>query len=464
MSDIFDVAFIGGGPGGYHAAVFAAKKGLKAAVVERAHLGGTCLNRGCIPTKVIHASAEMMHAATEGAKFGFVLEGTVRPDMAAVAARKDAIVRRLRDGVAGLFKGNGIALVAGTGRLAEGGVAVTHADGAESIVLAKHVVVATGSRPSVLSGIDADHEVILDSDDAVSLTRVPGSVVIIGGGVIGCEFADILNRFGAKVTIVEVLPRILSTEDPIVSRVVGKAFAARGITTLTGTSVTSVARRGDVATVTLADGKAIDAAAVLISVGRRPNTEGIGADDLRDHKGQIKVDGAMRTARPGVYAAGDCVGGLMLAHVASYEAEAAVKHMLGEKVEVSYDAVPGCVFTTPEVASVGLQEDAAKQRGIDVSLGRFYYQVNGQALALGDEDGQVKVVAERGSGRLIGAVIIGKGASSMIAELGLAVAHRMKASDLCEVIHAHPTLPEISLEAVADIDGMAIHKAGIRRK
>ncbi|MFA6034011.1 MAG: dihydrolipoyl dehydrogenase [Myxococcota bacterium] len=464
MTDAFDVVFIGGGPGGYHAAIYAAKNGLKAAVVERAELGGTCLNRGCIPTKVIHASAEAMHSAHEGAKFGFVLEGTVRPDYPAVAARKDAIVKKLRDGITGLFRGNGITLFPGTGMVIEGGVRVTGPDGGVVELSAKDVVVTTGSRPSSLPGINVDHEVVIDSDDALAMASLPATLLVIGGGVIGCEFADMYSRFGTKVTIVELLPRIIATEDPISSRSVAKSFASRGIEVVTGVSVSSVERIGDAARVTLSNGKSYEARKVLVSVGRRPNTAGLGLDDCLDQKGFIRVDATMKTPRQGVWAAGDCIAGPMLAHVASREAETAVENMLGRTSHMNYDAIPGCVFTSPEVASVGVSEDAAKQRGIEVKIGKFFYQANGQALALGDEEGQVKVVAEKSTGRLLGATVIGKGASSLIAELALAVSHGMKAKDVYETVHAHPTLAEISMEAVADVDGMAIHKVTPRKK
>ncbi|MBI5529419.1 MAG: dihydrolipoyl dehydrogenase [Deltaproteobacteria bacterium] len=460
----FDVVFLGGGPAGYHASIFAAKKGLLAAVVEKDLLGGTCLNRGCIPTKVLHASAEALHSTREGARFGFKLDGTAVPDMAAVADRKDAIVKKLREGVAGLFKGNGIELFSGEGRVAEGGVVVRAAAGGEAFVSARNVVVCTGSRPASLPGITVDHKIVLDSDDAVSLREVPQSVLIVGGGVIGCEFADLLNRFGSQVTVVELLPRILSTEDATAARAVAKSFAARGITVITDVHVGSLEAKDGTATVSLSDGKRIEVSRVLVSVGRRSNTEGLGIDAHVDPKGSIKIDSRMRTAKSGLYAAGDCIGGLMLAHVASREAETAVANILGREMEMRYDAIPSCVFTSPEVASVGMTEDAARQKGIDVSLGRFFAQANGQALALGDDEGFVKIVAEKGTGQLMGAVVVGKGASTMIAELALAVAHKMKASDIYEVVHAHPTLSEIVLEAAADVDGMATHKTSARRR
>jgi dihydrolipoamide dehydrogenase len=461
MQEKFDVAFLGGGPGGYHAAIYAAKKGLKAAVVEELDLGGTCLNRGCIPTKVIHASAEAFHSVFEGAKFGFKLDGTVLPDIPAVTARKDAIVKKLRDGVAALFKGNGVTLVRGRGRLIDGGLAVA-SEGSETIVGAANVVVTTGSRPSGLPGITIDHEYIIDSDDAVAFGWVPGSLLVLGGGVIGCEFADIYSRFGAKVTIVELLPRILSTEDQAASRAVAKSFTSRGIEIITGVSVTGIEKTDGRVKAVLSNGTEKIVEKVLVSVGRKPNTSGIGADDLLGPKGFIKVEPSMATARKGVSAAGDCIGGFMLAHVASAEAETAVMNIMGNRHAVNYDAIPSCVFTSPEVASVGISEEEAKKRGAEIALGRLFYQLNGQALAIGDEEGQIKIVSEK-NGKLLGATIIGKGASIMIAELGLAISHGMKATDVYEVVHAHPTLPEITMEAVADVEGMAIHKAGLRR-
>jgi dihydrolipoamide dehydrogenase len=245
---------------------------------------------------------------------------------------------------------------------------------------------------------------------------------------------------------------------------VGKSFAKRGIEILTGVSVAGLEKKGGGVEAVLSDGTSRMAEKVLVSVGRRPNTAGIGIDELLDGKGFVTVDSSMKTVREGVWAAGDCIGGMMLAHVAAAEAETAIKNILGGGGhEMDYDAVPACVFTSPEVAGVGISEDEAKRRGIHVSTGRFFYQANGQALALGDDEGQIKIVAEKG-GRLLGATIIGKGASSMISEIALAVAHKMKPSELYDVIHAHPTLGEATMEAAADIDGMAIHRAAQKRR
>jgi dihydrolipoamide dehydrogenase len=464
----FDIVVIGGGPGGYVAAIRGAQKGAKVALVEKDRLGGTCLNRGCIPTKALYYSAKALSAAKKAASFG-VDVGSVSFDLARAVARKDDIVGKLVTGVEQLLKGNGIEVISGEGSIGghgKGGgkVKVKKADGVEEIG-AKKIIIATGSEPAMIPAFNIDSENVLTSTEILNLKTVPESLLIIGGGVMGCEFATLFARFGSKVTIVELLPTILSTEDKQVARVVAKGFKTLGVDVHTGVHVENVeVTEGGVKT-TLAEGNGFTTDKVLVTIGRSFNTAGLGLEDIgvRTEKGRIAVNQKMETNVEGVYAIGDVTGEWLLAHVASTEGGVAVSNALGESAAMDYSSIPAGIFTDPEIASVGLREKEAQEKGIDVKVGRFPYAASGKALGMGETEGFVQIVADAGNDRVLGCSIVGAHATDLIAEITPAIKFGAKVKVITETIHAHPTLPEIVLEAAEDVHGVAVHKVGRKR-
>ncbi|MFC1544706.1 dihydrolipoyl dehydrogenase [Gemmatimonadota bacterium] len=459
----FDLVVIGSGPGGYVAAIRASQLGLKTAIVERERLGGVCLNWGCIPSKALLHSASLYEQIRDAGRFG-ITAGEVGYDWTQVIKHSRQSSDRTMRGVKFLMKKNGIEVFEGNGVLAGGGT--VRVAGEQSFSLsAKNILLALGARPREIPGITADGERIITSRHALALQQRPESVVIVGGGAIGMEFAYLLSAFGARVTVVEMLEQILPHEDSEIAAELCKIYTKRGMRILTSTSVESVKADGAEAAVTLRrDGavepEAIRAEKVLIAVGVSANLENAGLETagVETDKGFIKVDSLFRTSVDGVWAIGDCTGGVLLAHAASHEGLAAVESIAGGKPRpVTHEQIPSCVYCRPQVASVGLTEREAERRGLQFSVGRFPFRPLGKAVASGAQDGFVKVITGKDNGLVLGVHILGDEATELIPEASLAAWLNLKAEDLAAAVHPHPTLSEALAEAVLDSIGRALH-------
>jgi dihydrolipoamide dehydrogenase len=456
----FDLTVIGSGPGGYVAAIHAARMGASVAILEQNadDWGGTCLNRGCIPTKSLVQCAEVLHTVKRAREFG-VSVAEPKVDWGAMQSRKDWVVTGMRRGVRSLLEANGVELITARGRLT-GGTRVS-ADGRE--LDARAVLLAPGSEVAVppIPGV----ELCLTSDSILQLDHVPTSLLVIGGGVVGMEFAGIFNLLGTRVTVIEMLDQILSPVDPQVATRFLRLMGGRSMEIHLGAHVDDIARDGDLIRVSFG-GAELRAEQVLVATGRRPSTADLGleAAGVATERGAITVDQHMRTSVEGVYAIGDATGISMLAHTASYQGEVAVANALSEKrITADYTAIPACVYTEPEIAYVGLSEAQARAAGHDVRVGQFPFSALGRAMVLGETDGLVKVVTDAG-GYLLGATLMGPRATDLIAEAGLAINIGITADELAHVVHAHPTLPEALAEAALDVGGRAVHIAPRKRK
>jgi dihydrolipoamide dehydrogenase len=462
MSESFDVIIIGAGPGGYVCAIRAAQLGMKVACVEkRATLGGTCLNIGCIPSKALLQSsenyAETMHAWKD---HGIVVVG-VKLDLARMQARKGEVVGANVKGVEFLFKKNKVTWLKGTGRIvAPGKVAV---DGTE--YEARHIVIATGSESMPLAGVAVDEKRIVTSTGALELDAVPGHLVVIGGGVIGLELGSVWRRLGAQVTVVEFLDRLIPGSDGEIAKQFERILARQGMKFRLGTKVTGASVGDDGVTLAveaLKSGKTeeIKADVVLLAIGRRPHIEGLGlaeAGVALDERGRVKTDGHYATSVPGIHAIGDVIAGPMLAHKAEDEGVALAELLAGQAGHVNYDAIPGVIYTAPEVASVGRTEEELKAAEVEYNVGKFPFTANGRARALGHMDGFVKLLADKRTDRLLGAHIIGPDAGTLIAEVALAIEFGASAEDVARTCHAHPSLNEAVKEAALAVGGRALH-------
>lgn len=466
----FDVLVVGGGPAGYVAAIRAAQLGFSVACVDsfsrngKASLGGTCLNVGCIPSKALLDSSEKFEMIShEAAEHGIVLEGQPTVDVSRLIARKESIIDKLTGGIAYLFKKNKITSFHGLGRLVrpENGGWIVSAAGEE--VHARHVVLATGSRPRHLPQITMGEHVV-DNVGALAFEKVPEKLLVIGAGVIGLELGSVWRRLGAEVTVLEAAPNFLPTADEAVSREALKQFKKQGLEFEFGVNIEGLVDTGGVGAAlryVSADGtsKEVRADKIIVSVGRVPNADGLGAAEAGlalDERGFIKVNDRYETNLSGVYAVGDVIGGAMLAHKAEEEAVALVENLAGLAGHVNYDAIPWVTYTSPEIAWVGLSEQAAKAKG-SVRVGQFAFAGNGRALAHGDARGFVKVVADADTDRVLGVHVIGGGASELIAEAVSLMEFGGSAEDLARTIHAHPTMSEALKEAALAVDGRAIH-------
>jgi dihydrolipoamide dehydrogenase len=459
---LLDVIVLGGGPAGYVAALRAAQLGGKVALVEEGTLGGTCLNVGCIPTKTLLHSAKLYTDVLAARSFGIEADG-VRLNYSEVLAHKDQVVRRLTGGVAGLLKRAGVEVVRGRGRLAgPGTVAVDHAETRE--LKARAVIVATGSEVADLPMARIDGQAILGSTEALSLPEVPTRLLIVGGGVIGCEFATIFRSFGSEVTVVEAEGQLLPREDREAAEALAREFKRSGILVLTGARLlgTEPTAVGGVAAMVrnqAGEELRLSADRLLVSVGRRPRTAGLGLEALgvRLERGAIMVDARQESSVKGVYAAGDVTGGFQLAHVAFHEGAAAAEHALGHGTELKLRAVPRCVYTQPELGAVGLTEAEARERYGELKVGHFPFAANGKALALGEASGFVKVIAEARYEQVVGVVIVGPAATELVGEAVLAVAEEVTLAELVDGVHAHPTLSEALREAALAAAGRPLH-------
>ncbi len=466
MSTSYDLIVIGAGPGGYVAAIRGAQLGMRVACIdENAELGGTCLRVGCIPSKAMLESSERYYAAKKGAlaEHGIGV-GEVTLDLKALLARKDKVVSQLTGGVAYLFKKNGVTPFRGRGRLvAPGKVEVSLSKGGTETLEAKNVLIATGSVPATIPGVVLDGDRIGTSTEALSYSTVPEHLVVIGAGYIGLEMGSVWARLGSKVTVLEYLEEFLPAVDMEVAKLAQRAFSKQGLEIQLGVKVTGASVKGERVTVTYEeDGKAksVEGDRVLVATGRRPNTEGLGAQELGvklDKRGYIEVDAHYRTAVPGVWAIGDVIPGPMLAHKAEEEGVAAVELMAGLPGHVNYEAIPGIVYTHPEVAGVGKTEQQLKAEGVPYKKGTFPFSANGRAKAMADTEGLVKILAHAETDRILGFHAIGPHASDLAAEGAVAIEFSASAEDLARSVHAHPTLSEVVKEAALAVGGRVIH-------
>ncbi len=461
MADRFDLAVLGGGSGGYVGAIRAAQLGMKVALVEEEKVGGTCLHRGCIPTKALLQTASLLDAVHEGARLG-VRVGEVGLDFAVAAKRKEQVVAQLHKGVEFLLKKNGVTTIAARGRL-DGPSRVIAGD---REIEATHVLLATGSRPRSLPGLDIDGRTVITSDEALTRDRVPRSAVILGAGAIGVEFASMYRSFGAEVTLVEVLPHLVPLEDAEVGAELQKQFTARKIRCLTGHRLDPASlqvNEGGIA-VSVADGagkeQRLQAELLLVAVGRQPNVDGVGLETTAAQTGPagVVVDGAMRTTAPGLSAVGDVAGGFLLAHKAMHQGVVAVETMAGgETVPIDPRRVPRTTYCTPQIGSMGLSEAEAKEAGHDVRTGVFPFRGNGRALIWGESGGFCKVVADATSNDVLGVHFIGHEVTELIAGPALGALLEATPFELGRAIAPHPTLSEVLGEAALAVSGEAIH-------
>ncbi len=473
MSDSFDVIVIGGGPGGYVAAIRAAQNGLKTACVDnwrnrddKHAFGGTCLNAGCIPSKAMLEASELYErAGHEFAEMG-IKAGAVELDLATMQKRRAGIVTQLTGGIGQLFKANGVTGIAGTGRMTrDRKVVVDGADGKQQTLGAKHVVLASGSVPVELKSLPFDHETIVDSWDALEFESVPKRLGVIGAGVIGLEMGSVWRRLGSDVVILEALEEFLPMVDKQVASEVQKQFKRQGLDIRLGTKVTAAKKGKNGITLsyeTKNGSESVDVDKVLVAVGRRPYADGLldkGTGVKVDRRGFVEVDDECRTGVENVWAIGDLVRGPMLAHKASEEGVMVADLIAGKVAEVNYDAVPSIIYTAPEVAWVGKSEQALNDAGVPVKTGTFPFAANGRAKALGQATGMVKMIAHAETDEILGVHIVGPFASELIAEAVLAVEYRASAEDIQLTIHAHPTLSEAMHEAALAVDKRAIHVA-----
>jgi dihydrolipoamide dehydrogenase len=462
----YDVVVIGSGPGGYVAGIRAGQLGMKVAVIEKdPFLGGTCTHRGCIPTKALLANAEVWDKIQKSKEFGITV-GDVRLDFKAGQVRKQDVVDKNAKGIEFLFKKNKVDRITGFGRLAGKGVVEVQSEGAAAQKLnAKNIILGMGSVPRDLPHIKADGKRIINSDHILLLTEVPKSMLVIGAGAVGCEFASIYSRFGTKTTIVEVLPQLLPIEDEDISKEFTRNFKKKGIDVYTDAKVLScqVGANG-VKSVIETKGKqqTIETEIVLSATGRRAVTENCGLDKTKvqvDQRGFVQVNQFMQTAEANVYAIGDIVPTPALAHCASFEAILAIEHIKGLEVRpINYDHVPNCTYTDPEVASVGLTERKAKERGYDVKTGKFPFTANAKARIIGESGGLVKVVSDKKYDELLGVHICGPHATELIVEACAGLELEATAESIARTMHAHPTLSEAIMEAAEDAGGHSIHQ------
>ena len=455
----FDLVILGGGPGGYVAAIRANQLGMKVALVEDKHLGGICLNWGCIPTKALLKSAEVYTELSHSSDFGIEV-GNVSFDMPKIVKRSRQIAKRLSNGVGFLMKKNKVTVFNERGSLDADANVVLESGG---VIKGKNVIIATGARPITLQGIEVDEEKIITSKRAMNLEKLPDSILIIGAGAIGTEFGYFFSSFGSKVTLVEMMPQILPVEDEEIAKVVENSFLRSGMNIRTGSAVKSVEKTAEGLSVKIeTDGEeyTVNTAVVLNAVGVRGNIENLGLEEAGvETSGRfIDADGLCKTSREGVWAIGDVIGPPLLAHVASTEGVVAVENIAGEPNNgVDYSTIPGCTYCQPQVASFGLTEKAANENDIKVKIGRFPFRANGKALALGNNEGFVKLLFSEDDGELLGAHIVGQDATEMIGELVLARTHGATYKSIIDTIHAHPSLAESIPEATGEAYGEALN-------
>jgi dihydrolipoamide dehydrogenase len=460
----YDVIVIGSGPGGYVAAIRASQLGLKTAVVEKSELGGVCLNWGCIPTKALLKSAQVFNYVSHAANYGVKVDGTVSADFEGMVKRSREVAAGMSNGIQYLFKKNKIDTLQGLGKVLPGKkVEVTDAEGKKTEYTAEHIIIATGSRSRELPFLKQDGKKVIGYREAMTLPKQPKSMVVVGSGAIGSEFAYFYNSIGTEVTLIEVLPNIVPLEDEDVSKQLGRSFKKAGMKVLTGVSVENVDTKGKLCKVTVKTKEGeetIEAEVVLSAVGVITNLEGIGLEEvgIAAENGKVKVDDFYRTNVPGYYAIGDIVHGPALAHVASHEGITCVENIAGKDTEaVDYNNIPACTYTSPEVASVGMTEKQAKEAGYEIKVGKFPYTASGKASAAGSKDGFVKVIFDAKYGEWLGCHMVGDNVTEMIAEAVVARKLETTGHEIIKSVHPHPTMSEAVMEAVAAAYDEVIH-------
>ncbi len=454
----FDVVVIGAGPGGYVAAIKASQKGKSVALIEKDFVGGTCLNVGCIPTKTLIASAMKYHDLKQAADFGITV-GEIGFDYAKMKARKDQVVEKIRKSLEGLIQSNGITILRGHAEFCSPQEIKVTGIHNEWIRFEK-AIIATGSKPLDVAAFPCDHVKIFDSSSILELQALPSSIAIIGGGYIGCEFASLFAEFGVKVYLIEALPSILSLQGSMISDTMTKAFAKRGVEVITSAMVQGIDSLHSGVVVSLKDKNPVQADIALVAIGRKFVSESMGLEKagvFRTEKGAIPVNEKMETNVPGIYAIGDVTGKAMLAHVASHQGIVAAANATGQEAFMHYNAVPAVIFTYPEVATVGLTLEQAKEQGMEVGLGKFPFQALGKSVATMETEGFVQVITHKKTGQILGAQVVGHHAASLIAEIALAMANELTVESISDTIHAHPTLPEAWMEAALLATDAPIH-------
>jgi len=458
--DNYDVVILGGGPGGYVAGIRAGQLGLRVALVEREDVGGVCLNWGCIPTKSLLRNAEVLSLFRRAKDFGIAVDN-IKADYGQAVDRSRRVVKRLTTGVRALLKKNGVEIIEGTGQLQSATTVVVEPE--RRTLRTANIIVATGARPRLLPGVSLDDERVMTYRQTIVDRVVPESIVIIGAGPIGMEFAEVYHAYGSQVTVIEMLPHLLPLEDEEISEAMERAFRRKGVAFRTGTRVEAVEPKDDKVVIRIsgeAGNESLTAERVLIAIGVRPNSEGIGLEQVgvQTERGFISVGDHMETNVPHVYAIGDVTGKLPLAHVAMAQGVIATEAIAGQSPEpLNYDALPRCTYTSPQVASMGLSEAQSRSRGYEVQVGKFPYRANGKALAMNDYEGFAKIVSDSQYGEILGVHLIGPEVTELLPEFGLAVQLEATPAEIAHTVHAHPTLSEALMEAALDVAGVAIH-------
>lgn len=454
------IIIIGGGPGGYVAAIRAAQLGADVTVIEEDKIGGTCLNRGCIPTKAILASVQTLALFERADQLGIEVEKVV-PNFSRMMERKNKIVSQLRGGIDYLLKANKVKVIKGKANFLNSHSICIETEAGRKELEGEKIIIASGSKPILLPFLDSNHPAVLTSEQALELKEVPESLLIIGAGVIGCEFASIFDPLGTKITMIEMMEQILPTEDKRVAQTMERIFKKRGINIFTSTKLEEITEyREDGITAKLDKGEKIEAEKILICVGRSPRINNMGLEKLSlktDQKGAILVNKKMETTQQGIYAIGDVVGGYLLAHVASEEGIIAAENATELTSEIDYTSVPSCIFTSPEIGTVGLTPDKAEEKGIEVRIARFPFTACGKAHAIGETDGFVQLIVRESDHKILGGQIVGLHAADLVHEIALAIRWGLTAEQLSSTIHAHPTLSEAIMEAARKAEKKPIH-------
>ncbi len=454
----FDLIILGGGPGGYVAAIRGAQKGLKVALVEAREMGGTCLNRGCIPSKALIANAEVLRKIRHAKDFG-IKTGDVSFDYSSMKDRKDRVVDKVRKGLEGLIASNKIVVFKGWGKFTSQ-TEIKVMGETEAFLEAPHIIIATGSEPRALPSFPFDYQMVHDSTSLLDLKVLPRSLIIVGGGVIGCEFASMHHEFGVEVTILELLPSILSTEGKEMGDFLANSFKKRGIKVETSVTITSMEKKGSQVVFTASDGRTFEAEAALIAVGRKMNSDQISLEKtgvIVEKNGSIPVNSRMQTNVSHIYAIGDVTGKWLLAHIASHQGLIAVEAILGHETFLNDEAVPSVIFTHPEVASVGLTLEKALAKGFDAVIGKYPFQALGKAQAVNETEGFAQVVISKSTGQIYGAQVVGHEATTLIAEMALAIENELTSESIQETVHAHPTFSEAWAEATLLASNLPLH-------
>ncbi|MFY7843247.1 MAG: dihydrolipoyl dehydrogenase [Rhabdochlamydiaceae bacterium] len=454
----FDIVIIGGGPGGYVAAIKASQQNKTVCLIEKKHLGGTCLNVGCIPTKTLVANAEVLEKVKTASSFGIYIS-SFSVDFARMIERKNEVVNKIRRSLEGLLQSNGLTIIKGEAEfLSPYEIKIK---GEESgVIQASKVIIATGSEPLNIPNLPCDHQRVFNSSSILDLKTLPQSIAIIGGGYIGCEFASLYASLGVKVTVLEAMPGLVLAQGQLISEALTKAFQKQGIDVRTSVFVEGIDQKEDKAVIRLKDGSSLSADIVLVAVGRKLCSYGLGLDKAglkADEKGAIKVNSKMETKVPGIYAIGDVTGECLLAHVASHQGIVAALNAVGQESHMHYEAIPAVIFTHPEIAMVGLTLEQALEKGHDAIVGKFPFQALGKSVASMETDGFSQIIIDKKTKAILGAQVVGAHASHLIAEITLAIANELTVESLIETVHAHPTVSESWLEAALIAEGTPIH-------